>query len=392
MKRIIPLLLIALAAVAAYYLYTKSLEKKDPSKIELSGTIETTQVDLSFQIPGRIVRLIPQEGDHVKKGELLGVLDDKDLRQQIRQSQSSLGAIRAQLPQLATKIETSRVQEERQLAQARAQVDEARFRWESLRKGSREQEIARARFAMSQAKHSLDQAKREYERAQNLFKEGAMAGQQRDNAESAFLVTKEQYRQSIEFYDLTKKGPRQEDIDAAGEKVTQAQAGFELIMTQALQTKQLEQQRGIMKAQMDQANEAITQARIQAGHTKIYSPINGVILLRPREPGEVVAASTPVLTMANIEKVWLKAYVGEQDLGKVKLGQKVVITTDSFPQKKYEGKIYYISSEAEFTPKNLQTREDRVKLVYRIKVEVPNPDQELKPGMIADGLIDLGGH
>ncbi len=229
MKRIIPLLIIALIAAAVYFFFIKTQEKKDPTKIELSGTVETTEVDVSFQIPGRIVRLIPQEGDLVKKGDLLGELDNKDLRQQIRQSQSSLETLRAQIPQLETKIETSRVQEERQLLQAKTQIDEARLRWESLRKGSRDEEIARARFAREQAKQSMAQAEREYKRAQNLYKDGAMAGQQRDNAESAFKVAREAYNQSQQFYLLTRKGPRQEDIDAAGARVAQARAGYEVI-------------------------------------------------------------------------------------------------------------------------------------------------------------------
>jgi HlyD family secretion protein len=389
MKRVIPILIILLLTAAAIYYIVTTQKKTVSSAIELSGTIETTDVDVSFQIPGRIISLVPQEGDHVKKGELLGTIDDKDINQQIRVAGAQVSTITSQLPQLETKIRTSREQQARQMTQAKAQIEEARLRWVSLKKGSREQEIARAKFAVDQARHSLDSAKREYDRAQALFKDGAMPGQLRDAAETTYFTAKDQYRQSQENYRLIVEGPRNEDIDAAGERVKQAEAAYSLIETQSLQTKQLEQQRDIFKAQVEQAEESIKQAKINREHTKLYSPINGVILTRPREPGEVVSAGAPVLTMATIEKVYLKAYVGEADLGKAKLGQKVKISTDSYPGKSYEGKIYFISSEAEFTPKNLQTKEDRVKLVYRIKVEVPNPDQELKPGMIADGVIDL---
>jgi HlyD family secretion protein len=389
MKRIVPLIILLIITAAAIF-YIASLQKKPPSTaIELSGTIETTDVDMSFQVPGRIVFIGPQEGDHVKKGELLGKLDDKDINQQIEQAKAQVVSIRSQLPQLETKIQTSSEQQRKQLSQARAQIEEAKLRWISLSKGSRDEDIARAKFAVDQAKHAADNAKREYERARALFKEGAMPGQQRDALETVYFTSVDQYRQSKENYRLLLNGPRKEDIAAAAQKVKQAEAAYELVKTQSLQTRQLEQQRAIFEAQIAQAREAIKQAKISREHTKLYSPITGVILTRPREPGEVVSASTPVLTMANIEKVYLKAYVGERDLGKVKLGQKVRISTDSFPGKNYEGAIYYISSEAEFTPKNLQTKEDRVKLVFRIKVEVPNPNQELKPGMIADGIIDI---
>lgn len=387
MKRvIIVLVVIALLAAALYYM--KFHIKKPPSTdIEVSGTIETTEVDVSFQVPGKIIMLAPQEGDHVKKGDLIAQLDDKDLRQQIAVAQASKKTIGAQLPQLQTKIRTSEEQERRQLAQAQAQIDQARLRWISLKKGSRDEQIAQGKYMMNQALHNLQNAEREYKRAQNLFHDGALPGQQRDAAETAMLVAKDQYRQSKENYRLLLAGPRQEDVDAAYAAVTQAEAAYRVIETQALQTEQLVEQIDILAAQLKQADESIKQAKIQWEHTMLYSPIDGVVLVRPREPGEVVSVSTTILTLANIEKVYLKAYVGETDYGKVKLGQKVEISNDSFQGKKYTGTIYYISDEAEFTPKNLTTKEDRVKLVYRIKVEVPNPDQELKPGMIADGVI-----
>lgn len=391
MKKVI-IVLIVITLIAGAWYFLKGYTRKPPATtIELSGTIETTEVDVSFQVPGKIVKLVPQEGDQVKKGELIAQLDDRDLTQSINIARSTQKTIHAQLPQLETKIDTSKVQEARQLVQAKAQIDEAKLRWESLRKGSRTQEIKRAKFNVSQARHMVENNKREYDRAEGLYKDGAAPAQQRDLARTNYLTSVDLFRQAEESHKLALEGPRQEDIDAAASKIAQAEAAYDVIKTQSLQTRQLEQQREIFQAQIDQAEANITQARIQQSHTKLFSPITGVVLLRPKEPGEVVSAGTTVLTMANIEKVYLKAYIGETDLGKIKLGDKVAITTDSFPGKKYEGTIYFISSEAEFTPKNLTTKEDRVKLVYRIKVEVPNPKQELKPGMIADGIIDLQG-
>jgi len=391
MKKVI-IVLIVITLIAGAFFFLKDYTKKPPATtIELSGTIETTEVDVSFQVPGRIVRLIPQEGDQVKKGELIAQLDDKDLMQSIKVARSSQETIKAQLPQLETKIETSRTQESKQLVQANAQIDEAKLRWESLKKGSRTQDIERTKFAVAQARHTMENNKREYDRAEGLYKDGAAPAQQRDLAKTSYLTSIDLLRQAQEAYKLSLEGPRKEDVEAAASKIAQAEAAYDVIKTQSLQTKQLEQQRDIFEAQIKQAQASIDQAKVQQSHTKLYSPITGVVLLRPREPGEVVSAGTTVLTMANIEKVYLKAYVGETDLGRIKLGGKVAITTDSFPGRKYEGRIYYISSEAEFTPKNLTTKEDRVKLVYRIKVEVPNPNQELKPGMIADGVIDLNG-
>lgn len=389
MKRVIfVIILIAIVAASIYYL--KFYNRKPVlNQIELSGTMEATDVDVSFQVPGKILKINKQEGDAVKKGELLAVMDEKDLVQQMKIAEANKATIGSQIPQLEIKILASQKQEQRQLEQATAQIDQARFQWISLKKGSRDEQIAQAKYVIAQAEHNLEHSKKEYDRAQNLYKDGALPGQQRDAAETTWLVSKDQLRQAQENYKLLVAGPRKEDVDAAYARVLQAEAAYRVIETQKLETEQLRKQMDIYKAQIEQAEKNIRQAKIQVDHTKVYSPLDGVVLVRPREPGEVVNATTTILTLADIKKLYLKAYVGETDLGKVKLGQKVIITTDSFPGKSYEGTIYYISSQAEFTPKNLTTREDRVKLVYRIKVAAENPNQELKPGMIADGIIKL---
>jgi HlyD family secretion protein len=119
------------------------------------------------------------------------------------------------------------------------------------------------------------------------------------------------------------------------------------------------------------------------------APIDGVVLVKSAEAGEVLAAGASFLTVGEVESPWLRAYISEQDLGRVKLGAKVKVTTDSYPGKVYWGRVSFISPEAEFTPKQIQTKEERVKLVYRIKIEIPNPEQELKSNMPADAEIQL---
>jgi HlyD family secretion protein len=143
------------------------------------------------------------------------------------------------------------------------------------------------------------------------------------------------------------------------------------------------------KAQVEQARASLKLAETQLSYTLLFSPLSGVCLVKSGEIGEVVNPGTPILTLADLKNVWLKAYIPESDLGKVKWGQEVIVTTDLRPQKEYKGKISFISSQAEFTPKSIQTEKERVTLVYRIKVDIPNPDRELKPGMPADGKIFL---
>ena len=157
---------------------------------------------------------------------------------------------------------------------------------------------------------------------------------------------------------MVKKGPRRETIDQA-------------------------------RARLKQAEEALNLSKIYLDYTKLISPLSGVVLSEVIEAGEYVVPGTPVITVGDLKKVWLRGYINETDLGRVKIGQGVRVTTDTYPDKIYRGHISFIASQAEFTPKNVQTKKERVKLVYRIKVNSPNPNLELKPGMPADAQIAL---
>jgi HlyD family secretion protein len=123
--------------------------------------------------------------------------------------------------------------------------------------------------------------------------------------------------------------------------------------------------------------------------TVIYAPIDGVVLVKSAEAGEVLAAGTTIVTIGDLDHPWLRAYIGETELGRVKLGQKVRLTTDSYANKSYTGTVSFIASDAEFTPKQIQTKEERVKLVYRIKVDVDNSEHDLKNNMPVDAEIQL---
>ncbi|NTV58325.1 MAG: HlyD family efflux transporter periplasmic adaptor subunit, partial [Deltaproteobacteria bacterium] len=179
-----------------------------------------------------------------------------------------------------------------------------------------------------------------------------------DNAETGFKVAQAAVQVATETYQLVKEGPRKEDIEDA-------------------------------RAQVDQARASVKLNETQLSYATLSSPISGVVLVKSGEIGEVVNPGTSILTLADVEHVWLKAYIPETDLSKVKWGQDVIVTTDLRPQKKYLGRISFISSQAEFTPKQIQTEKERVTLVYRIKVDISNKDRELKPGMPADGRILL---
>ena len=325
-KRIVVLFMIAvIIAGILFYLFTREKGEGDQF-IKISGNIEATEADVGFKISGRIINRYVEEGDWVEKGKVLARLDDEDLRNR--------------------------------LELARATLVSARARLDKLLAGSRPEEIREAEAAVNQAKFDLDNKQNQYERMKALYERRVIPKETYDNTETALKVAKAALERANQNYLLVKEGPRKEDIDDARAQVEQAKASLKLTET-------------------------------QLSYTAVYSPFTGVVLVKSGEVGEVVNPGTPVLTLADIDNVWLKAYIPETDLGKVKWGQEVIVTTDLRPQKEYRGKISFISSQAEFTPKSIQTEKERVTLVYRIKVDIPNPNRELKPGMPADGKILL---
>ena len=150
-------------------------------------------------------------------------------------------------------------------------------------------------------------------------------------------------------------------------------------------------ERNVRTAQAAERNaeESVRLARIVQGYTELKAPFDGVITVRQAEVGEVVAPGTPVVTIADLDHVWLRAYLNEKDLSRVRLGQEATVTTDSYPDKRYRGRISFIAAKAEFTPKSVETHAERVTLVYRLKIDIDNPSHELVPGMPADARIEL---
>jgi len=327
MKRLL-IIIPVLLAIAGYVYYHFSLdEDANNLYLKVSGNIEATEVDVGFKIAGRITDLGIQEGDWVDSGKFLARLDDEDLRNRLRVAQATLQSAQARLNKLLG--------------------------------GSRPEEIREAEAVVYQAQYDLENKQKAFERMKALYERRVIPKELFDNAEAGFKIATASLERAKENYELVKQGPRKEDIEDAKAQVEQARASAELTET-------------------------------QLGYTVLYSPISGVVLVKSGEIGEVVNPGTPILTLADIDHVWLKAYVGETDLGKITWGQEVIVTTDLNPPKEYVGKISFISSQAEFTPKSIQTEKERVTLVYRIKINLSNPDRELKPGMPADGRITLG--
>ncbi|MBI3951442.1 MAG: efflux RND transporter periplasmic adaptor subunit [Acidobacteria bacterium] len=391
-KKLAPILLVVMALGIIGVLSFRWWKNNSDHKILVSGNIELTEVDISFKMPGRLVELAVNEGDPVRKGMVLAGLDQEQLLHQREREQAALTVAETQLNQLRTAIEQQREIVQGQIAQRQAELNQAEANLRRLLAGSRPQEIEQAQAAVREARAQYELARRDWERAQVLYQNEDISTSQYEQFRARFDAAAAALRQAEERAALVVEGPRREDIEAARAQVAWARAGLQLAEASRLELRRREQELGTRRAGIERAQAQVAIVRSQLEDSVAVSPIDGVVLVKAADEGEVIAAGTTVLTLGDLDHPWLRAYIPEEDLGKVKLGARGKVTTDSFPGKVYGGRVSFISSEAEFTPKQIQTPEERVKLVYRIKIDVENPQHELKANMPADAeiLLDEG--
>jgi len=387
-KVIIPLLIIVLAAVFGYS-YRERTPPAQEAFIRLSGNIEATLVKVGFKIPGRISKRLADEGHAVKEGQLIAKIEDRELMDQKNKAEAAQQALQAKGLTLLTIIKKEEMTSSAEITKAEATLRAAQSRLSEVLSGARPQEIEQAKAEVNRTKSELEKEGKYLERARYLYQGGYVAAKDWDAAKANYEVCLARHKIAEEQHALVKEGPRKEEIERAKAQVEEARAALSLAQSKQLQVKVYRQEKEVLKAQINEAKAVLEVARRQLEYSEIYAPISGVVMIKSAEEGEYVSPGTPVVTIADLDHVWLRAYLDETDLGKVKLGQNVRIKTDTFSGKVYPGKISFISSEAEFTPKQVQTQKERVKLVYRVKIDIENAERELKPGMPADGEILL---
>ena len=355
----------------------------------VSGNIEMTQVDIAFKISGRLVELNVEEGTRVREGMVVARLDTIQLQRQREHELATVRAAESGLTQLRTGIRYQQEALESERAMREAEKKQAQARLAQLLSGSRKQEIEQATAAVDEARTRQQTAHADWKRARTLYENDDISASQRDQFRSAFETSSASLRRAEEQLALVVEGPRTEEIDGARAQLERAEASRRLTESSRLELERMRQEIETRLAEIEQARARVRIIDAQLDDAVVVSPISGIVLVKSAEVGEVLAPGTTVVTVADVERPWLRAYIGETDLGRVQLDSQARVTTDSFPGKVYQGRVSYISSEAEFTPKQIQTLEERVKLVYRIKIEIDNPEQELKLNMPADAEIPL---
>src|SRR5579862_2233711 len=385
-KRIIIIAVVLALGIAGLYAL-RTFNQDANGHIKISGNMELTEITIAFKTAGRLVERTVDEGAAVKKGMVLARLDRDQLQRQRDAQQAALASAEAQLAQAGTSLEWERQTLAADLDQRRADVGSSDARSPELRNGSRPQEKLEAKAAVDAAQSELDRARNDWGRAQVLHKNDDISTSQFDDFRNKFQSAQAALKQAKEREALVQMGPRTEQIEAAAAQAQHSRAGLKMGQANELELKRRQQEVPLRRAEVEKARAQLALIDSQIEDTTLISPIDGVVLVKSADPGEVLAPGTAVMTIGDIDHPWLRGYLGERELGKVKLGAKARITTDSFPGKNYWGRVSFIASEAEFTPKQIQTQEERVKLVYRIKIDVDNPQHELKLNMPADAEI-----
>lgn len=326
-QRLIFVVTITVIAVGAGFWIVVNRHEGTHDSLVASGTVEATEAQLGFQTPGRIEDIMVHEGDSVKAGVELAHLDRAETQARRQQTLAHAAAARALL--------------------------------QELERGFRSEEVAQGRAALAVARERFNDAQRDLDRSRLLHEGGAVSKEAYDKAVLAFDVAKNLYDQAQEQMRILETGPRKEKIEAQRAELMEAEAAVRTI-------------------------DAIL------ANMTIRSPFDGVVTVRHREPGEIGAAGSPVLTIMNPNDRWVRVYIPENRIGAIRLGQSSKIISDTYPDKSYRGELVFISTQAEFTPKTVQTTEERVKLVYAIKVRIADdPTNDLKPGMPADVHLEL---
>jgi HlyD family secretion protein len=296
--------------------------------LEASGTVEATDGQIGFEAAGTIDRILVHEGDRVTAGQLLAELDRREMEARRRQAEAAVAAARAHLA--------------------------------DLEEGFRSEEVEEARAAVAAAEDHLEDAERDLQRTDKLYQGGAVPKEALDKASLAREVADSQLKQARERLRLLESGYRRQQIVA-------------------------------QRSQLDQAQAAVEALDVALALRSLKAPFAGIVTVKHREPGEVVAPGSPVVTLLDPDDRWVRIYVREDAIGAVHLGGDATIRSDTFPDKRYPGEVTFVATEAEFTPKNVQTQEERVRLVYAVKVRITgDSDYELKPGMPVDVFLDTG--
>ncbi|WP_339734208.1 HlyD family efflux transporter periplasmic adaptor subunit [uncultured Gimesia sp.] len=371
LKRILGLVVLSAVLIAALIL---SQNRHVPLKV--SGFLEADDIRPGSRVGGRVKQVLIEEGQSVSKGDLLFELEPYDLLERRAEAVAGLAEAKANYDKL---VAGYRIEE---IAQAQAQVDQLKARLTLLVNGPRQQEIdsAIAELHLADAEYRLAKAKQT--RIETLFAKQSVSEDEMDTANTELQATAAKKEVKQKTLDLLKEGTRKEEIDEARAHLKQAEEALRLLKN------------GNRREDIAQAEAAMKKAEAvlqiigdQIQELKVFAPLDGTIEAVTLQPGDLVGSNVPVISILDWKHLWVRCYVPENHLD-IHIDQDVDVTIDSYPDKIFKGRVTFVSRQAEFVPRNVQTPEERSKQVFRIKVRIEAQDKLLRPGMSADVWLD----
>lgn len=344
--------------------------------IVISGIVEADDIHVGSKVGGRVLKVVARRGQTVKAGEVLVLLEPRDLDASLAEAQAAMRQAQAKLALLAAGYRDEEIE------QAEAAMKQSQAELSQLVAGPRQQEIDQARADWLAAKAQAENSRKLQRRMEELSKRDLIAKQDFDDAQAKAEEAEQKMKSARERHDLALAGTRTEEIERARQRLAETEAKLRQL------------RRGFRKEEVAQAKAEVEAARArvelihsQLDETVIKAPVDAIVEVLDLEPGDLVGAGKPMATLLRTNSLWVRGYLPEAKLGFVKTGAKVRVRVDSFPDRDFAGIVRRVSRQAEFTPRNVQTWEERVLQVFQTEVVIDDPDHLLRPGMNADVTI-----
>lgn len=357
--------------------------------IESSGTVESSSVDISSEVSGTVIETLVAEGEKVNKGDIIATINNTNIKNQYDQAVINIKTAEKNIELLENHINNIKVQNGDAIQQAQNAYLSVSAEYEKVMEGANSEEIKQGEESVNQSKINLDYIKSNLDRNKELLEQGAISQSMYDETLKSYNVAEAQYNLTVAKLNVLKSYPTEASLNVAKNKMLQAKSGYELAISNGnTQIDQLEGQLELSHIQLEQYNNILMQTQAELEKLIIKSPMNGTLNSLVIKQGEFVSMGK-ILAEIYDENVEIKAYVSEANIGNIKVGQSVEIYTDSDINKMFEGKVIKINDKAEFTPKNIQTKEERVNTVFKVKIKVLNSEGVIKPGMPVDIKIKI---
>lgn len=370
-KRI--LIAVAVVALAGSIVAIRTLRgTADEDALVLSGTIEADDVLVGSRLGGRIAEVLVREGERVAAGQPIARFETADLRARHADAVAAVARARAALDKAQNGFRPEEIDE------ARAHTASAAARLQQAKHGPRPQEIDQAEAQLHASEADLRVARATYERVRALAEDGVLSRQQLDEARAAFERAEGLHDAAAERLRLLRAGTRSEEI-------AQARGDYEraLARQRLLERGSRAEDVAQARAEVERALAGLEKAGADLAELEVRAPADAFVEVLQVRPGDLLAPNAPVATLVELGRLWVRVFVPEPELGRVALGQEASVTVDTFPNERFAGRVEHIASKGEFTPRNVQTREERNHQVFAVRVRLSDTER-LRPGMAAD--------